>query len=111
MLAKSTEIKTCSQNLCNQVLKSDKIQQYYLVIHVVIKIMMKSEEFIIIEVSITIITTRQKMVCDLGEMGSGGDVYSTGVFHLLIWVVIARNSINDCYFIFHLSLLIYFTIE
>lgn len=42
--------------------------------------MMKSEEFIVIEVSIAIITTRQKMVCDLGEMGSGGDAYSTGVF-------------------------------
>ena len=44
------------------------------------KTMMKSEEFIIIEVSIAITTTRQKIACDLGEMGSGGDVYSTGVF-------------------------------
>ena len=44
------------------------------------KTMMKSEEFIIVEASIAITTTRQKMVRDVGEMGSGSDVYSTGVF-------------------------------
>lgn len=72
MLAKSTEQNMQSDFMCNQVLKSDKISTILLSDTCGDKTMMKSEEFIIIEVSIAITTTRQKIVCDLGEMGKWG---------------------------------------
>lgn len=43
------------------------------------KTIKKNKEFIIIKVSIAITTTGWKTGCDLGEVGSGGNIYNIGV--------------------------------